>query len=78
LTGMIVPRSSATPDPGGLPTTARRVRWHILFRYIRYNGLHRPDVVSDDEPPETVAVADLETGTSETFGHEVVDAAGAS
>jgi hypothetical protein len=62
---------------------------HNLFRYIRYNGLNRPDVKRDDETPATVAdieqriprplmtLGALDPATSLTIGQdETVEVAG--
>src|SRR5665213_3149678 len=80
LTGMIVLQVERRPGPWWPANTARRVRGYALFRYIRYNGLHRPDVTRDDE---TAAVAVVERATplgtrypEMVLQDEVVDPAG--
>jgi hypothetical protein len=74
VTGTIVSPSRMPPRTRWPANMARRVRWHILFRYIRYNGLRRPDVKRDES---SATVADVDPDTSQSTSHdEVVDAPG--
>jgi hypothetical protein len=40
--------------------------WHFLFRYIRYNGLRRPDVKLEDGTPAALADGNFPTPQNAT------------